>query len=76
MTDTFEQVVNQIQQQFDDFHVIKYEGKDYRLFKSLANRRLEEFGETFDEYKVRLKINSKMVKKHKQGLYESSTSNI
>jgi len=47
--------------------------QECRLFKSLANRRLIELGETFDEYKLRLKINAKMLKQHKR---ESSRSNI
>ena len=36
-----------------------------KLYKSLSNKRLEE--ESFEEYKLRLYINRKMVQKHKQG---------
>jgi|Laugrespbdmm15dd_1035085.scaffolds.fasta_scaffold06757_6 hypothetical protein len=50
-----------------DYHTIKMGDKECRLFKSLANRRLDELGETFDEYKLRLKINTKMLKEHKRG---------
>jgi len=50
-----------------NYHVIKQGSKECRLFKSLSNRRLTEQGETFDEYKVRQKINSQMVKRHKRG---------
>ncbi len=57
-----------------DFHWIKMGNEQIRLFKSLANRRLNEQGETFGEYKVRQKINSQMVKRHKKG--EPVTSNI
>jgi predicted house-cleaning noncanonical NTP pyrophosphatase (MazG superfamily) len=57
----------------NDYHTIKMGDQECRLFKSLANRRLNELGETFDEYKLRLKINAKMLKQHKR---ESSRSNI
>lgn len=53
-----------------DYHIIKQGDKECRLFKSLSNRRLVESGETFDEYKLRLKINAKMVKQQKKGTYE------
>jgi hypothetical protein len=53
-----------------DYHTIKMGDQECRLFKSLANRRLNELGETFDEYKLRLKINAKMLKQHKRGNYE------
>lgn len=56
-----------------DYHTIKMGDQECRLFKSLANRRLDELGETFDEYKLRLKINAKMLKQHKR---ESINSNI
>lgn len=56
-----------------DYHTIKMGDQECRLFKSLANRRLNELGETFDEYKLRLKINAKMLKQHKR---ESINSNI
>lgn len=59
-----------------DYYTIKQGDKECRLFKSLANRRLVESGETFDEYKLRLKINAKMIKEQKKGIYESSTHNI
>lgn len=59
-----------------DYHTIKQGDKECRLFKSLANRRLVESGETFDEYKLRLKINAKMIKEQKKGIYESSTHNV
>jgi hypothetical protein len=50
-----------------DYHTIKQGDQECRLFKSLSNRRLDELGETFDEYKLRLKINTKMLKQHKRG---------
>lgn len=53
-----------------DYHTIKQGDQECRLFKSLANRRLDELGETFDEYKLRLKINTKMIKEQKKGFYE------
>ena len=56
-----------------DYHTIKMGDQECRLFKSLANRRLDELGETFDEYKLRLKINAKMLKQHRR---ESINSNI
>lgn len=59
-----------------DYHTIKMGDQECRLFKSLANRRLIDQGETFDEYKLRLKINAKMIKEQKKGFYESSRSNI
>lgn len=55
-----------------DYHIIKMGDKECRLFKSLANRRLDELGETFDEYKLRLKINTKMLKEHKRGSVNSN----
>jgi hypothetical protein len=55
-----------------DYHWIKMGDEQIRLFKSLTNRRLPE--ETFGEYKVRQKINNKMVKLHKKG--GTSGSNI
>lgn len=48
-----------------NYHTIKMGGLEMRLFKSLSNARCEE--ETFDEYKVRLKLNKKLVKAHKKG---------
>lgn len=59
-----------------DYHTIKQGDKECRLFKSLVNRRLVESGETFDEYKLRLKINAKMIKEQKKGIYEPSTNNV
>lgn len=44
---------------------IKMDGKEMRLFKSLSNGRVED--EKFDEYKVRLKLNKKLVKQHLKG---------
>ena len=55
-----------------DYHIIKMGDQECRLFKSLANRRLDELGETFDEYKLRLKINTKMLKEHKRGSVNSN----
>lgn len=55
-----------------DYHTIKMGDQECRLFKSLANRRLDELGETFDEYKLRLKINAKMLKQHKRGSVNSN----
>ena len=59
-----------------NYHTIKQGNLQCRLFKSLANRRLVESGETFDEYKLRLKINAKMIKEHKKVISGTSGSNI
>lgn len=48
-----------------NYHTIKMEGLEMRLFKSLSNKRQED--ETFDEYKVRQKINSKLIKAQLKG---------
>jgi hypothetical protein len=53
--------------QTSDFHWIKMGEEQIRLFKSLSNRRLEDKGETFGEYRVRQKINNQMIKLHKKG---------
>lgn len=55
-----------------NYHTIKQGDQECRLFKSLVNRRLVESGETFDEYKLRLKINAKMIKEQKKGVYEKT----
>ena len=57
--ENIDQIVN------GDFHWIKMGNEQIRLFKSLKNTRLPE--ETFGEYKVRQRINSKMIKLHKKG---------
>ncbi len=48
-----------------DFHTIKMDGLEMRLYKSLSNKRQE--GESFDEYKVRLKLNKKLIKVQLRG---------
>lgn len=48
-----------------DYNVIKQGDKEMKLFKSIADRRLVEFGETFSEYKVRQKIMTKLLRKNK-----------
>lgn len=66
--DEFEATIQKVQQQIaesQDYVILKMEGKECRLFKSLSNARLPE--ETFDEYKVRQKINRKMIHMHKKG---------
>lgn len=69
--DEFEKTVEAVNQFVNgDYHTIKMGDLECRLFKSLENRRLIELGETFDEYKLRLRINKQMVKKHKKGTYE------
>lgn len=65
--DPFEETIEQVQEQISNFHWIKLGDQQIRLFKSLENRRLIEFGEEFGEYKVRQKINNRMIKLHKRG---------
>lgn len=75
--DEFEKTVEAVEQFVNgDYHTIKMGDLECRLFKSLENRRLIELGETFDEYKLRLRINKQMVKRHKQGIVEPINSNI
>lgn len=57
-----------------EFHTVKMDGMEMRLFKSLHNSRCP--GETFDEYKVRLKLNKKLVKKHLEGRDERKTRRV
>lgn len=69
----FEATIQKVQQQIaesQDYVILKMEGKECRLFKSLSNARLPE--ETFDEYKVRQKINRKMLNLHKKGARSGS----
>lgn len=69
--DEFEKTVEAVNQFVNgDYHTIKMGDLECRLFKSLENRRLIELGETFDEYKLRLRINKQIVKRHKKGIYE------
>lgn len=71
--DEFEATIQRVQQQIaesQDYVILKMEGKECRLFKSLSNARLPE--ETFDEYKVRQKINRKMLNLHKKGARSGS----
>lgn len=71
--DEFEATIQKVQQQIaesQDYVILKMEGKECRLFKSLSNARLPE--ETFDEYKVRQKINRKMLNLHKKGARSGS----
>lgn len=66
--DQFEQTIQKVQQQLvenENYIIIKMYGKECRLFKSVSNGRLPE--ETFDEYKLRQKINKKTIKLHKKG---------
>jgi hypothetical protein len=68
LTDINQIVAEQINHiQTSDFHWIKMGEEQIRLFKSLSNRRLEDKGETFGEYRVRQKINNQMIKLHKKG---------
>lgn len=52
-----------------DYHIIKQGDLQMRLFKSVINRRLAEFGESFEEYKVRLKIMRKLLREQKKKGY-------
>ena len=67
--DEFEKTIAEVQKALDEpqFHVIKDGEQEIKLFKSLVNHRLSN--ETFGEYKVRQKINQKMIKKFKQNGY-------
>jgi hypothetical protein len=67
MTDDFENIVKEVEDLVDNpnFIWIKRGDQSTRLFKSLNNGRVLD--ETFDEYKLRLNINRKMIKKHKRG---------
>jgi len=53
----------------EDYHIIKQGDLQMRLFKSVINRRLAEFGESFEEYKVRLKIMRKLLREQKKKGY-------
>jgi hypothetical protein len=49
----------------EDYHLLKRGEDQVRIFKTLNTRRLTEFDETFDEYKLRRKIMGKVLKEHK-----------
>lgn len=49
----------------EDYHLIKRGDEQVRVFKSISDRRLTEFGETFDEYRLRRKIMKEVLKAHK-----------
>lgn len=49
----------------ENYHLIKRGEEEVRIFKSLNSRRLTEFDETFDEYRLRRKIMMKVLKAHK-----------
>jgi hypothetical protein len=49
----------------EDYHLIKRGDEQVRVFKSISDRRLTEFDETFDEYRLRRKIMQKVLKEHK-----------
>jgi len=55
----------------EDYHIIKQGDLQMRLFKSVINRRLTEFGESFEEYKVRLKIMRKLLREQKKKGYSN-----
>jgi hypothetical protein len=68
MSDKFEETIKAVEQQIaqhQDYIIIKQGDKECRLFKSLSNGRLPD--ESFDEYKLRQKINRKMINLHKKG---------
>lgn len=49
----------------EDYHILKLpRGEQFRLFKSMSPKRLEE--ETFFEYKMRRKYINDALKKYKQ----------
>lgn len=48
-----------------DYNIIKQGDKEMKLFKSIADRRLIEFDETFEEFKVRQKVMTKLLRKNK-----------
>ena len=45
------------------------ENEGFKIRNSVVNRRLEEDGETFEEYKVRTKLAKSHLKQFKQGSY-------
>ena len=45
------------------------ENEGFKIRNSIVNRRLEEDGETFEEYKVRTKLAKSHLKQFKQGSY-------
>jgi hypothetical protein len=49
----------------EDYHLLKRGEDQVRIFKTLNTRRLTEYNETFDEYKLRRKIMGKVIKEHK-----------
>lgn len=53
---------------------IKVGEQSCKLYKTLSNKRLAE--ESFEEYRLRLYINAKMVKKHKEGIHEDIKRNV
>jgi hypothetical protein len=61
----------------EDYHLIKRGEEEVRIFKSLNSRRLTEFDETFDEYRLRRKIMMKVLKAHKvEGRKDEATDKI
>ena len=48
-----------------DYNIIKQGDKEMKLFKSIADRRLIEFDETFEEFKVKQKVMTKLLRKNK-----------
>ncbi len=49
-----------------EYHTVKYDGRDLRLFKSISNERLKEEGETFEEYRIRIHFANKQIKDRKK----------
>jgi hypothetical protein len=49
----------------EDYHLIKRGDEQVKVFKSISDRRLTEFNETFDEYRLRRKIMKEVLKAHK-----------
>lgn len=67
--DNFEKVAEELQDLVDNFdnkfRWIQMGDQRIKLFNSISNERLPM--ETFGEYKVRMKINKKLIKQYKNG---------
>jgi len=57
----------------EDYHLLKRGEEQVRIFKTLNTRRLTEFDETFDEYRLRRKMMAKVLKEHKAKGREDET---
>ena len=47
-----------------EFHTVKVDGKEIRLYKTISNTRVED--ETYEEYKIRTHFANKQIKDRKK----------